>query len=235
MSTVEASKILAYAEGAEILARYGIPVADGGIATSRKVAVKIASKIGYPVALKAISQQVSHKTEANAIRLGVKSDTELGEAFDEVTRNLRSYDSRAEITGVLIQEMLRNGTEVIIGTTRDPQFGPVIMFGLGGIFVEVLKDVSLRVLPITRYDAEEMVKEIKGYKVLEGFRGKPRADLQAIVEILLKVSRLSTEMRDWISELDLNPVIVLPEGNGAKVVDARFVVTGEPREVKAAP
>jgi acyl-CoA synthetase (NDP forming) len=233
MSTDEASRILAYEDGVEILARYGIPMANGGVAKSREEAVRIASKVGYPVALKAISKQVSHKTEANAIRLGVGSDAELGEAFDEVTRNLKRYDSKAEITGVLIQEMLRNGTEVIIGTSRDPQFGPVILFGLGGIFVEVLKDVSLRVLPITRYDAEEMVKEIKGYKVLEGFRGKPRADLQAIVEILMKVSGLSTDMKDWISELDLNPVIVLPEGSGAKVVDARFVVTSEPREVKA--
>lgn len=233
MSTAGAARVLAYTDSVEILARYGIPVANGGVAKSRGEAVNIASGIGYPVALKAISQQVSHKTEANAIRLGVKSDTELGEAFDEVTRNLKSYDAKAEITGVLIQEMLRNGTEVIIGTTRDPQFGPVILFGLGGIFVEVLKDVSLRVLPITRYDAEQMVKEIKGYKVLEGFRGRPRADQQAIIEILMKVSRLSTEMKDWVAELDLNPVIVLPEGNGAKVVDARFVVTGGPQEVKA--
>jgi acetyltransferase len=233
MSTNESSKILGYSEGADILARYGIPVAKGDIARSREEAVKIASKIGYPVALKAISLQVSHKTEANAIRLGVKSDTELRQAFDEVTRNIRNYEAKAVVTGVLIQEMLGNGTEVIIGTSGDPQFGPVILFGLGGIFVEVLKDVSLRILPITRYDAEEMVKEIRGYKVLEGFRGKPRADRQAIVDILLKVSRLATEMKNWVSELDLNPVIVLPEGRGAKVVDVRFVVTGEPSEVKS--
>lgn len=235
MSTIGGAKVLAYADGVKILARYSIPMANGGVARSREEAVEIASKIGYPVALKGISQQVSHKTEANAIRLGVKSDAEVAEAFDEVNRSLKSYDSRAEIAGVLIQEMLVNGTEVIIGTMRDPQFGPVILFGLGGIFVEVLEDVSLRVLPITRDDAEEMVKEIKGYKVLEGFRGRPRADQQAIIEILLKVSRLSTEMKDQIVELDLNPVIVLPEDKGAKVVDARFVGTGGPREAKAVP
>jgi acetyltransferase len=226
--------VLTYDESATILSRYGIPLAKGRVATSRDDALGVARSVGYPVALKAISKQVSHKTEANAIKLGVKSDGELLQAFDEVTGNLRKYDPKAEVVGVLVQEMLGGGTEVIVGTTRDPSFGPVAMFGLGGIFVEVLKDVSLRVLPIARYDAEEMVKEIKGYKVLEGFRGKPRADIQAIVDILLKISKLATEMEGTVSELDLNPVIVFPEGRGAKVVDARLVVSKGVVEAKAA-
>jgi len=234
VSTVEESKILAYADSMKVLSKYGIPVAEGAIARSQEEAVKIAGGIGYPVALKAISGQVSHKTEANAIRLGVKSDSDLVKAYGEVVQNLKTYDPKAEVAGVLIQEMMKDGTEVIVGTTRDPQFGPVILFGLGGIFVEVLKDVSLRVLPITKYDAEEMVREIKGYKVLEGFRGKPRADLGAIIDILLKVSKLATEMEGSVSELDLNPVIVLPEGKGAKVVDARFVVLRGVVEAKLA-
>jgi len=208
-------------------------LAKGRVATSSDDAVNVAKSVGYPVALKAVSRQVSHKTEASAIRLGVKSDGELLQAFDEVTGNLKKYDPKAEVTGVLVQEMLGGGTEVIVGTTRDPQFGPVALFGLGGILVEVLKDVSLRVLPITRYDAEMMVKEIRGYKVLEGFRGRPRADIQAIVDILLKVSKLATEMEATVSELDLNPVIVLPEGKGAKVVDARFVVSKGVLEARA--
>lgn len=224
MSTAEESKILEYSESVEILSRYGIPVAEGRVTRSQNEAVQFAAKIGYPVALKAISQQVSHKTEANAIRLGVKSNSELVEAYEEVTNNLRKYNPKAEITGVLVQEMVKNGTEIIVGTTRDPQFGPVVLFGLGGIFVDILKDVSLRVLPISQYDAEEMVKAIKGYEILEGFRGKPKADLHAIIDILLKVSKLSTDMTS-IAELDLNPVIVQAEGRGAKVVDARFVVT----------
>ena len=235
MSKDDATRVMSYEDSVEILANYGIPMARGEIARTREEAVKIASRFGYPVALKGISLRVSHKTEANAIRLGVKSDAELAEAFNQVTQNLRSYDSSAEVAGVLVQEMLVDGTEVIVGTTRDPQFGPVIMFGLGGIFVEVLKDVSLRVLPITRDDAEEVIREIKGYGVLEGFRGKPRADQEAIIEILLKVSRLSTEMEDRVAELDLNPVIVMPEGKGAKVVDVRFIAKGEPREAKPAP
>lgn len=226
--------ILPYAEGADILSKYGIPLAKGRIAKSRDEAVNIAKSIGYPVAVKAMSLQVSHKTEANAIKLGVKSDAELSQAFDEVTGNLKRYDPKAEVAGVLVQEMLKDGTEVIVGTTSDPQFGLVVLFGLGGIFVEVLKDVSLRVLPITKYDAEEMVKEIRGYKVLEGFREKPRADVAAIVDILLKVSRLSTEMEGLVSELDLNPVMVLPEGRGARVVDARFVVSKTAPEAKVA-
>jgi acetyltransferase len=226
--------ILTYDESAEILSRYGIPLAKGRVAKSREEALNVVKGVGYPVALKAISKQVSHKTEANAIKLGVKSDSELLQAYDEVTGNLKRYDPKAEVVGVLIQEMLGGGTEVIVGTTRDPQFGPVVLFGLGGIFVEVLKDVSLRVLPITKFDAEEMVKEIKGYKVLEGFRGKPRADIQAIVDILLKISKLATEMEGTVSELDLNPVIVFPEGRGAKVVDARLVVSKGVVEAKVA-
>ena len=232
--TSSETTVLTYDESATILSRYGIPLAKGRVATSRDDAVNVARSVGYPVALKAISKQVSHKTEANAIKLGVKSDGELLQAFDEVTGNLKKYDPKAEVVGVLVQEMLGGGTEVIVGTTRDPSFGPVAMFGLGGIFVEVLKDVSLRVLPISKYDAEEMVKEIKGYKVLEGFRGKPRADIQAIVDILLKVSKLATEMEGTVSELDLNPVIVFPEGRGARVVDARLVLSKGVVEAKAA-
>jgi len=235
---VEESRILTYGESMDILNNYGIPVAKGEVARSPEEAIEIARRIGYPVALKVISLEVSHKTEARAIKLDVKSDSELSKAYLEVTDNLRKYDSKAAITGVLIQEMLKNGTEVIVGISRDPQFGPVILFGLGGVFVEVLRDVSLRVLPITRYDADQMIKEIKGYRILEGFRERPRADVEAITNILLKVSKLSMDLEDSILEMDLNPVIVQSDANGAKVVDVRIVVpksvqSGEPirREV----
>lgn len=214
---------MGYAEVVGILASYGIPLANGGIARTQEEATSIATKIGYPVAIKAISGEVSHKTEADAVRLDLKDDSELARAYDEVINNLVRYNPKAEIAGVLVQEMVKSGTEVIIGVSRDPSFGPVLLFGLGGIFVELLKDVSLRLPPITRQDAEEMVREIKSYKILDGFRGKPKADVEAIVDILLKVSRLSVDLKDSIAEMDLNPVIVQSEGNGAKVVDARFI------------
>lgn len=233
MSAASESKILPYSDTMEILAKYQIPTAEGGLARSLEDAKRISKRVGYPVALKALSQRVSHKTEANAIKLGVNSDSELLEAYQEVTQNLKRFDRNADVADVLIQEMLRNGTEIIVGTARDLQFGPVIMFGLGGILVEVLQDVSLRILPITRFDAEEMVNEIKGWKILEGFRGKPKADLKAIVDILMKVSRLATDMSESISELDLNPIIVQSEGRGAKVVDARFVTIGRLLEAVA--
>jgi len=216
--------MLTYGEGIDILNRYGIPIAKGGLAKSTEEAIEIASRIGYPVALKVISPEASHKTEANAVKLDVKSDSELLEAYQEVTDNLKKYDSKAVIAGVLIQEMMKNGTEVIVGVSRDPQFGPVILFGLGGIFVEILRDVSLRVLPLTWYDAVQMIKEIKGHGILEGFRERPRADIGAITNILLNVSRLSMDLKDSILEMDLNPVIVQSDGNGAKVIDFRFLV-----------
>lgn len=215
--------VLSFTETMEILLRYAIPVAKGEIAVSSEDAIRIAKRMGYPVVVKAISQKVSHKSEANALRLGIETDDDLVRAYQEVIHDLRAYDPKADITGVLVQEMIKDGTEVIVGISKDPQFGLVILFGLGGTLVEVLRDVSLRVAPITRYDAEEMIGEINGYKILEGFRGKQGADLGAIIDILLKVSKLSIEMKESVEELDLNPVIVKSEGRGAKVVDARFV------------
>lgn len=216
---------MSYEQGAEILSHYGIPVAKGHIAKSSKEAAEISRRIGYPVALKVLSPQVSHKTDAKALKLGIKTQSELAKAYDEVIKNAKQYDPKAEIQGVLVQEMLDDGIEVIVGISRDAQFGPVILFGLGGIFVEVLKDVSLRVPPITKYDAEEMIGEIKGHRLLEGFRGKPKSDLKAIVDILLKVSKLSLDLKESILEIDLNPIIVHADGGGASVVDVRIVAS----------
>jgi acyl-CoA synthetase (NDP forming) len=223
MSTTRNPGMLSYEQSIKILSQYSIPIAKGDLATSPKEAARIADKLGYPVVLKVISPQISHKTEAKALRLGIKSESELVSCYNEVTRDAQQYNPKAVIEGVLVQEMLQDGVEVIIGVTRDSQFGPVLLFGLGGVFVEVLKDVSLRVPPITRTDAEEMIMETKGHRILEGFRNKPKSDVGAILDILLKVSKLAVEQRESVLEIDLNPINVQPEGMGAKVVDFRFV------------
>ena len=178
-------KILTEHESKNLPARYGIPVTEEAGAKSPKEAANVASRIGYPVVLKVDSPDILHKTEAGAIKLNIHNESELIKAYHEIVANSQKYDPKAEIRGVLVQEMVKDAREVIVGMFRDPQFGPVIMFGLGGVFVEVLKDVSLRVAPLTRHDAEEMVREIKGHKILGAFRGKPEADINGIIDTLL--------------------------------------------------
>jgi len=206
-----------------LLASYGIPITREDVANSAAQAAEIAGKIGYPVALKVSSRQIIHKTDAGGIKLNLNSESAVIEAFAEILASCQKYAPEAKIEGMLVQEMVREGTEVLIGVSRDPDFGLVLMFGLGGILVEILKDVSMRLLPITRRDAEEMVREIKGYQVLTGARGKPGVDIEAIIDLLLKVSRLAMDWRESISELDLNPVVVFENGRGVKVLDALCV------------
>lgn len=205
-----------------VLKRYGIPITREALAATVEEAVTEAGKIGYPVVLKVDSPDMPHKTEAGGIKLNLKNEHEVREAFDQIIAGARAYKPGARINGVSVQEMLPEGTEVIIGVTRDPVFGPVIMFGLGGIFVEVLKDVSFRVAPVSPGDARDMIGEIKGHAVLKGVRGKPPADTEAIVEVILKVSDLVTDYRDCIEELDINPLMVCPKG--VKAADAMLVV-----------
>lgn len=221
MKVSKGFKILSYKQSVDVLSHYDIPIAKGDVATSSEETIGIANKIGYPVVLKVISPQISHKTDAKILKLGIKTQSELIDCYNEVMENAKSYDPEAQVQGVLVQEMLKDGVEVIVGISRDPQFGPVILFGLGGTLVEVLKETSLRIPPITRYDAEEMIKEIKGHRILEGFRGKPRSDIDSVVNILLKTSKLAIDLKESIIEMDLNPIIVQAEG--AKVVDVRFV------------
>jgi acetyltransferase len=170
------------------------------------------------VALKVQSAEIAHKTEAGGIRLDLASDDEVRSAYEEILAKAERFEPDADIQGVLVQEMIEGGVEVIIGATRDPVFGHVIMFGLGGIFVEALRDVSFRIAPLTRRDAEEMIEEIRGHRVLQGVRGRPPADREAIVDAILKVSRLVTDHRDDIEELDINPLVVFSKG--ARAVDA---------------
>jgi acetyltransferase len=211
-----------------ILGCYGIPVTRESLATSAEAAVEQAGELGYPVVLKIQSGEILHKTEAGGIRLDLASDDEVRAAYREIVASSERFAPGAAVQGVLVQEMLKGGVEVIIGTTRDPVFGHVIMFGLGGIFVEALRDVSFRIAPVTRRDAEEMIQEIKGYRVLQGMRGEPPADVGAIVDVILRVSQLVTDYADEIEELDINPLVVFSEG--AKAVDALVTRRRDRRE-----
>lgn len=203
-----------------ILAAYGIPVTREELAASRDEALAIARRVGYPLAIKVQSPDISHKTEARAVRLGIGSDAELVAAYDEVLRNAKAYKAGAVIEGVLVQEMLKGGVEAILGVTNDPLFGPAVMFGLGGIFAEVLKDVAFRLAPVTPSVAREMIAEIKGYPLLAGARGKPPADVDALADAIVRLSALAVDLKDHVAELDINPLFVMEKGKGVKAADA---------------
>ncbi len=204
----------------KVLAEYGIPVTQEELATTREQALVIAKKIGYPVAIKVQSPDISHKTEAKAVKLGLNSDAELAAAYDEVLANAKAYNAKAQLDGVLVQEMLRGGTEAILGITNDPLFGPAVMFGLGGIFAEIMKDVSFRLAPVTLSMAHEMIAEIKGYPLLAGARGRAHADVDALADAIVKLSALAVDLKDQVAELDINPLFVMERGKGVKAADA---------------
>jgi acyl-CoA synthetase (NDP forming) len=210
----------------QVLAEYGIPVTREELAQTREAAVAAAQKIGFPVVMKVQSSDISHKTEAKAVRLGVANAADVAAAFDEILLNAKAYKADARIDGVLVQEMVGGGIEVIAGITNDALFGPAVMFGLGGIFAEVLKDVAFRLAPVTPAIAREMVEEIKGYPVLAGARGKPPADVDALVDALVKLSALAADLQGDIAELDINPLIVMPKGQGVKAADALIRMKG---------
>ena len=204
----------------QLLARYGIPVTREELVTSGKNALAVARRIGYPVALKVQSPDIPHKTEAGAVKLGVVSDAQLAEAYDELLTNARAYKPGARIEGVLVAEMAPNGIEAILGAVNDPLFGPAVMFGLGGIFAEVLKDVAFRLAPLTPSEARRMIEEIRGYPVLAGGRGRAVADVDALADALVRLSAAAVDLGENFAELDLNPVFVYEKGRGLKAVDA---------------
>ena len=218
-----AEKNLTENQGKQLLSLYGIPVTQEGIAKSEEDAVRIGEGIGYPLVLKIDSPDILHKTEAGGLKLDIGSKEELVAAYREVLANAKKYDPKARITGVSIQEMVKGGTETIVGVNNDPQFGPTLMFGLGGIFVEILKDVSLRIAPVGLEEAQAMIREIKGYKVLAGARGAKPADVKALADVLVKVGRLAIELAGDVAELDINPLLVLEEGRGVRVADALVI------------
>ena len=213
--------ILTEIESKQLLQEAGISVSDTRLATSREEVVAIGRQLGFPLVLKIASPDVVHKSDAGGVKLGLRTSRQAGKAYDDIMAAIRQKYPQAVIQGVSVQKMARPGTEVIIGMSKDAQFGPVLMFGLGGILVEILKDVSFRIVPLERRDAAEMVREIKGYPVLEGYRGREPADISALEEMLLKVSNF-VERHQEIKELDLNPVFAYKDG--AIAVDARIVL-----------
>jgi acyl-CoA synthetase (NDP forming) len=217
----ENRKSLLEPEAKNVCKEYNIPVTNFKIAETEKDAVKSAKEIGYPVVLKIISPDIIHKSDVGGVMVNLKNAEEVQNAYAQIMKNVKKHEPEAKITGVLIQEMAPSSTEVIIGAVKDPQFGQALMFGLGGIFVEVLKDVTFRIAPITDDEAHEMITEVKAYPLLKGYRNTPPADIDAIVKILLSTSKLVTEHEE-IKELDLNPVMVYRKG--AKTVDARIIL-----------
>lgn len=210
-------------ESHALLTAMKLPLVQGSVATSAEEAVKLACKIGFPVAVKLASHQILHKTEIGAVHLNLADEQAVRDAFEAIRSRLAQDHKLNAMEGVLIQPMLSGGVEVMVGMTRDPLFGPLLAFGLGGIHIEILGDVQFRLAPLTNHDAAEMIRGIKGYRLLQGYRGQPAADVRAIEEVLLRLSRLVEEIPD-ISELDLNPIFALPEGEGCKIVDARIRV-----------
>ncbi|MEM3657428.1 MAG: acetate--CoA ligase family protein [Candidatus Hadarchaeum sp.] len=210
-------------ESKSLLEAWGIPVNRTALARDVDEAVRIGREIRYPLVLKIASPDIIHKSDAKGVMVGISSELELKQAFNEIIKNAREYKPGARILGVTIQEYLPPAREVIVGAIQDPSFGATVMFGLGGIWVEVLKDISFRLAPLTIEEAKEMIKEIKGYPVLAGIRGTPPADIEALASLIQKVGQLAYEFPE-IAEMDLNPVFVFNEGKGAVAVDARIVL-----------
>lgn len=208
-------------EAMDLLEEYGISCPEYFVSTTPEEAVDDAAKIGFPVAMKIISQDILHKTDAGCVKLHIKNGNEALEAYSQIIENAREFKVDARIEGIITYPCLPKGTEVIVGVTEDAQFGKTIMFGVGGIWVEVLKDVSFRIMPLTIKDAFEMIQEIQAYSLLKGVRGKNSRDIDAIANTIMKVSNLCTDYPE-IKEMDLNPIFVYEDG--IKVVDARILV-----------
>ncbi len=212
--------MLGEVEAREILRKAGIPLVRECTARTEKGAMGCAKRLGYPAALKVSSRDVIHKTDFGLVKTDLRHPQEVGRAYREIISNFRKHCRGCSMDGVIVQPCLE-GYEAVVGGGRDPQFGPFIMFGLGGVWVEAMKDVSFRVCPVSREHALGMVKEIRGFRLLKGFRGKPAGDIKALVSVILKASRLM-EKRPEIREMDINPLFVKPRGVTA--VDFRIMV-----------
>lgn len=208
----------------ELLAAYGLSIERPRLATTREAAVALADEIGYPVVMKIRSPDITHKSDVGGVALDLRDAGAVEETFQRIVDGARRHRPGARILGVTLQKMVSGGQEVIVGAKRDQQFGPVVMFGLGGVLVELYQDVSFRLAPLTRSDAQDMIDEVTASKLLRGFRGAPPADEEAIVDALLRISQLITDFPD-IAEVDVNPLKVFPAGQGSRAVDARVFVT----------
>jgi acyl-CoA synthetase (NDP forming) len=215
-------------ESRQVLTAMRLPVAVGGVAKTAGDAAKLAAELGFPVAVKLVSTTLVHKTEIGGVRLNLADEAAVRQAFNEIRSRLARDGRLDAMEGVLVQPMLAGGTEVMVGAKLDPVFGPLIAFGLGGVHVEVLGDVCFRVAPLTDVDALEMIRGIRGFRLLEGFRGHAPADIPALKDLLLRVSKLVENVPELI-ELDMNPIFALPPGQGCRIADARLRVAATGR------
>jgi acetyl-CoA synthetase (ADP-forming) len=218
---LEGRRALLETEAKTICMEYAIPVTKFKLAKNEREAAEFAGQLGFPVVLKIVSPDIVHKSDAGGVMVNLKSAVEVQNAYWKILENAKKYNAAAKIVGVLVQEMAPQSTEVIVGAIKDPQFGQTLMFGLGGIFVELFKDVIFRVAPVTQEDAQEMITGVKAYPLLKGYRNTPPADVDAIINILLNTSRLVMDNSE-IKELDLNPIMAYEKG--AKTVDARIIL-----------
>lgn len=216
-------RVLTEREAKAVLARYGIRSCKEVLATTCEEAVVSAQEIGFPVVMKVESDQISHKTDVGGVELNLLSETDVREAWSRMMETIGQRAPDAKINGVVIQEMVTGGVEVLIGMTKDPQFGPVIVFGLGGIFVELMRDITLRMLPLTRKDAVAMIEELRGKKVFSGIRGRPPVNKELLIDTILQVSRLVSDYRDEIDEIDINPLVIRPGDDECIALDALIV------------
>ena len=208
-------------EAKAIVESYDIPVTKVRVTHSIDEAIRAAEEIGYPVVLKIVSPDIIHKSDVGGVIVNIKDSEGVKEAYERILTNVKQKMPDAKVVGILVQEFAPQGLEVIIGLIRDPQFGPTVMFGLGGVFVEIFKDVSFRIAPLTEQDAEDMINEIRAKPLLYGYRGSEPVDVDAIKDALIKTGRMGLEIEE-IAEMDLNPTMVYP--NGIKVVDARIIL-----------
>jgi acetyl coenzyme A synthetase (ADP forming)-like protein len=224
----EGRRFLPEPEAHAVLRAYGLPMSRSRLVQDEAEAIRAAREIGFPVVLKIVSPDIVHKVDVGGVKLNLQSEAEVKNAYGELIGQISAAKQGVKIWGVFIQEMVRNGKETILGMKRDPHFGPLLMFGLGGIYVEVFRDVIFRIAPIRELGARHMIEGIKGIKLLRGFRGEPPSDMEAISQSLLRLSQLVTDFPE-IEEMDINPLIVLPSGSGARVVDARILISEDSR------
>jgi acyl-CoA synthetase (NDP forming) len=211
-------------ETIDILKTYGLPVPQGDLATTEDDAVKIADEIGYPVVMKVVSDEVLHKSDAKGVELNLKTAQEVRDAYRRIHDNVTAIIPDATITGIYVIRMITGSEEVILGIKRDPSFGPVLMFGLGGIFVEIFRDISFGVAPLSHEEAHKMIEKTRAYKILKGARGRAPRDIDKIVDALIRLGQLAIDYPQ-IQELDINPLFVLDEGQGSVIGDARMLLS----------
>lgn len=213
-------EVLTYEESRKIIDLVGLPLNKMALATNAEETIEKAKEVGYPIALKIISEDIIHKSDAGGVKIGIKSDEELKKSYEDMMINIKKHYPTAKIDGVSIEEMVK-GTEILIGSMTDTQFGKMIALGIGGIFTEIYKDVTFRLIPITKKDVKEMMNEIKGKKIFEGFRGLPQVKTEELTNLMLKISKL-VEENPIIKEMDLNPVVATEKG--LITIDARIIL-----------